>query len=92
MRNVSLLIPQGTYAVLMGGTGQGKTSLLEVICGLKPASCASLWLFFRPSFSAPANESASRLRSIVSAMRRGPFCASSAAGSLLLAGTYRPAT
>lgn len=38
LRNVSLLIPQGTYAVLMGGTGQGKTSLLEVICGLKPAA------------------------------------------------------
>jgi molybdate transport system ATP-binding protein/molybdate/tungstate transport system ATP-binding protein len=33
---VELNIPRGTYAVLMGGTGQGKTSLLEVICGLKP--------------------------------------------------------
>lgn len=38
LQNVNLTIPQGTYAVLMGGTGQGKTSLLEVISGLKPAA------------------------------------------------------
>lgn len=35
---IDLNIPRGTYAVLMGGTGQGKTSLLEVICGLKPVA------------------------------------------------------
>lgn len=33
--NVSLTIPEGAYAVLMGGTGQGKTTLLETICGLR---------------------------------------------------------
>ena len=38
LEKVQLQIPQGTYAVLMGGTGQGKTSLLEVICGLKPVT------------------------------------------------------
>ncbi len=42
--NVDLLIPQGTYAVLMGGTGQGKTSLLEVICGLKPVAAGKVRL------------------------------------------------
>jgi ABC-type sugar transport system ATPase subunit len=36
LTNVSLSIPEGTYAVLMGGTGQGKTTILEAICGLKP--------------------------------------------------------
>lgn len=36
LENVQLHVPRGTYAVLMGGTGQGKTSLLEAICGLKP--------------------------------------------------------
>lgn len=35
MRDVSLHIPSGEYAVLMGKTGCGKTSLLEAICGLK---------------------------------------------------------
>lgn len=38
LSGVNLLIPDGTYAVLMGGTGQGKTTLLETICGLKPAA------------------------------------------------------
>jgi ABC-type sugar transport system ATPase subunit len=36
LRDVSLVVPHGVYGVLMGGTGQGKTSILEAICGLKP--------------------------------------------------------
>lgn len=35
LTNVTLTIPEGTYAVLMGGTGQGKTTILEAICGLR---------------------------------------------------------
>jgi ABC-type sugar transport system ATPase subunit len=35
LTNVSLSIPEGTYAVLMGGTGHGKTTILEAICGLR---------------------------------------------------------
>ena len=35
LTDVSLTIPQGVYAVLMGGTGQGKTTILEAICGLR---------------------------------------------------------
>jgi molybdate/tungstate transport system ATP-binding protein len=39
LENVSFEIPAGRYAVLMGGTGCGKTSLIEIICGLRwPAS------------------------------------------------------
>src|SRR5262245_13114818 len=33
---LSLHIDTGAYAVLMGKTGCGKTTLLEAICGLKP--------------------------------------------------------
>jgi ABC-type sugar transport system ATPase subunit len=44
LQKIDLTIPQGTYAVLMGGTGQGKTSLLEVICGLKPVASGSVRL------------------------------------------------
>jgi ABC-type sugar transport system ATPase subunit len=33
--DVSLSVAQGEYAVLMGGTGQGKTTILEAICGLR---------------------------------------------------------
>ena len=35
---VSFQIVEGTYAVLMGGTGQGKTTILEAICGLRPVT------------------------------------------------------
>jgi molybdate/tungstate transport system ATP-binding protein len=34
--NLSLSVPGGSYAVLMGRTGCGKTSLLEAIAGLRP--------------------------------------------------------
>ena len=35
LNNLSLSIPTGQYAVLMGRTGQGKTTILELICGLR---------------------------------------------------------
>ncbi|GEP42712.1 ATP-binding cassette domain-containing protein [Brevifollis gellanilyticus] len=35
LQNVSLAIPDNTYAVLMGSTGCGKTTLIEIICGLR---------------------------------------------------------
>jgi len=33
--NISMVVPSGQYAVLMGPTGHGKTTLLESICGLR---------------------------------------------------------
>ncbi len=35
MDGINLNVPTGQYAVLMGATGCGKTSLLEAICGLR---------------------------------------------------------
>jgi len=35
LENVDLIIPAGSYAVLMGRTGTGKTTLLEILCGLR---------------------------------------------------------
>jgi len=35
LRDICLDIPVATYAVLMGATGCGKTSLLEILCGLR---------------------------------------------------------
>ncbi len=33
--DISFLIPAGEYAVLMGRTGRGKTTILESVCGLR---------------------------------------------------------
>ena len=35
LENVSFTVPAGRYAVLMGRTGCGKTTLVEIICGLR---------------------------------------------------------
>lgn len=35
LRDICCTIPSGSYAVLMGKTGCGKTSLLEAVCGLR---------------------------------------------------------
>jgi len=35
LESVSVAIPANTYAVLMGPTGCGKTTLLEILCGLR---------------------------------------------------------
>ena len=36
LENINLHIPEGAYAVLMGRTGCGKTTVLEAACGLRP--------------------------------------------------------
>lgn len=35
LNNISFVVNAGDYAALMGQTGQGKTTILEAICGLK---------------------------------------------------------
>lgn len=35
LSRINLVVPRGEYAVLMGTTGRGKTTLLESICGLR---------------------------------------------------------
>jgi molybdate/tungstate transport system ATP-binding protein len=35
LEGVTVAIPANTYAVLMGSTGCGKTTLLEILCGLR---------------------------------------------------------
>ncbi len=44
LADVDLHIPQGQYAVLMGKTGCGKTTLLEVICGLRRPDGGRVWI------------------------------------------------
>ncbi|MDP6490575.1 MAG: ABC transporter ATP-binding protein [Kiritimatiellia bacterium] len=35
LRDLTLEVPQGAYAVLMGASGAGKTTLIELLCGLR---------------------------------------------------------
>jgi ABC-type sugar transport system ATPase subunit len=42
--NLKLTVPAGTYAAFMGGTGQGKTTILEAICGLRPVTSGRILL------------------------------------------------
>jgi len=44
LANLSLELPTGQYAVLMGKTGTGKTTILEAICGLRRILAGSVWL------------------------------------------------
>jgi ABC-type sugar transport system ATPase subunit len=44
LSGVSFTVPEGAYAVLMGGTGQGKTTILEAICGLRTVTSGRVLL------------------------------------------------
>jgi ABC-type sugar transport system ATPase subunit len=44
LTGVSLSVPPGGYAVLMGGTGQGKTTIVEAICGLRTIERGSVFV------------------------------------------------
>lgn len=41
---VSFEVPSGTYGVLMGRTGCGKTTLAEILCGLRTPTSGKVWL------------------------------------------------
>jgi ABC-type sugar transport system ATPase subunit len=45
LRDISLSVPTGVYGVLMGKTGTGKTTLLEVICRLRNVEAGTVRLF-----------------------------------------------
>jgi len=56
LNQLNLLVPAGSYAVLMGGTGQGKTTILEAICGLRRVACGQVLLAGRDvTAERPAN-------------------------------------
>jgi ABC-type sugar transport system ATPase subunit len=55
LENVSFTVPAGVYAVLMGRTGSGKTSLIEIICGLRSPTSGSVKLDGRDVTHLPPN-------------------------------------
>ncbi|MEI7733001.1 MAG: ATP-binding cassette domain-containing protein [Verrucomicrobiota bacterium] len=44
LRDLSFEVPAGAYAVLMGKTGSGKTTILEALCGLRPIQSGQILL------------------------------------------------
>ena len=42
LRDITLRVPAGGYAVLMGATGCGKTSIVEAVCGLRPITAGCI--------------------------------------------------
>lgn len=44
LQHVSLQIAAGQYAVLMGQTGQGKTTILELLCGLRSVTRGQVFI------------------------------------------------
>ncbi len=44
LNEICFEVPTGEYAVLMGKTGSGKTTLMESVCGLKPIKAGSIAL------------------------------------------------
>lgn len=42
LNDISLEVPSGGYAVLMGRTGRGKTTILETICGLRKVTAGKI--------------------------------------------------
>jgi molybdate/tungstate transport system ATP-binding protein len=44
LENLSLSVPKNCYAVLMGKTGSGKTSLVEILCGLRLLTAGKVWI------------------------------------------------
>lgn len=45
--NLNFEVPSSQYAVLMGRTGSGKTTILEALCGLKPVAAGTITLMDR---------------------------------------------
>jgi ABC-type Fe3+/spermidine/putrescine transport system ATPase subunit len=44
LKNISITIAEGTYYVLLGRSGSGKTQLLELIAGLNRPDSGEIWL------------------------------------------------
>jgi len=44
LEDISFSVPAATYAVLMGRTGSGKTTLVEILCGLRQPTAGTIWI------------------------------------------------
>ncbi len=56
LEGVSFSVPAGSYGVLMGRTGCGKTTLLEILCGLRKPAGGRVWIGGRDVTDLPPGE------------------------------------
>ncbi len=56
LQKVRFHVPTGTYAVLMGRTGCGKTTILEAACGLRPIAAGRVYLMDRDVTALPPGQ------------------------------------
>lgn len=56
LSEVSFHVPNGAYAVLMGRTGGGKTTLLEILCGLRRPTAGRVYIADRDVTDLPPGE------------------------------------
>jgi ABC-type sugar transport system ATPase subunit len=56
LENVTLHVPSGRYAVLMGQTGCGKTTLVEILCGLRRPQSGRVFIADRDVTHKPPGE------------------------------------
>ena len=56
LEHVSFTVPAGSYAVLMGKTGCGKTTLLEILCGLRRPAGGRVFIGGRDVTDLPPGE------------------------------------
>ncbi|XAM01357.1 ATP-binding cassette domain-containing protein [Phycisphaeraceae bacterium D3-23] len=47
LKDIALAVPDNAYAILMGKTGCGKTTLLEAVCGLRKVGAGTITLHGR---------------------------------------------
>ncbi|MEI6714096.1 MAG: ATP-binding cassette domain-containing protein [Verrucomicrobiota bacterium] len=56
LENISFTVPTGSYAVLMGRTGCGKTSIVEMLCGLRTPASGRLFIGTRDITEIPPGD------------------------------------
>lgn len=56
LEGISFTVPAGSYAVLMGKTGCGKTTLLEILCGLRQPAGGRVFIGERDVTELPPGE------------------------------------